>query len=123
MSFPQGLRHVNPRSVPRSTFTILGDNPLQFQNAIFALQHDMLNCFPPSPDKAALSFQPPEKPTLENFDRLLQAYGRLTFSTETDLTSSVELETRNTANAGETSRYKVEQIMSNTVTAVTVEQL
>ncbi|XP_060105648.1 LOW QUALITY PROTEIN: tectonic-1 [Heteronotia binoei] len=56
--------------------------------------------------RAALSFQPPEIPTSENFDRLLQDYGGITFSTETDLTSSVESETRNAAAAGETSRYE-----------------
>ncbi|XP_077163456.1 tectonic-1 isoform X2 [Paroedura picta] len=56
--------------------------------------------------KAALSFQPPEIPTLENFDRLLQDYGGITFSTETDLMSSIESETRSATNAGETSRYE-----------------
>ncbi|KAL8180091.1 UNVERIFIED_CONTAM: hypothetical protein K2H54_006293 [Gekko kuhli] len=56
--------------------------------------------------KAALSFQSPEIPTLENFDRLLQDYGGITFSTETDLTSSPESGTGSAADAGETSRYE-----------------
>ncbi|XP_015271223.1 PREDICTED: tectonic-1 [Gekko japonicus] len=56
--------------------------------------------------KAALSFQSPEIPTLENFDSLLQDYGGNTFSTETDLTSSVESGTGSADNAGETSRYE-----------------
>ncbi|XP_048370072.1 tectonic-1 isoform X3 [Sphaerodactylus townsendi] len=56
--------------------------------------------------KAALSFQPPEIPTSENFDGLLQNYGGVTFSTEVDVASSVESTTRSAADANETSRYE-----------------
>ncbi|XP_054852112.1 tectonic-1 isoform X2 [Eublepharis macularius] len=56
--------------------------------------------------KAALTFQPPEIPTSQNFDRLLQDYGGIHFSTETDLTSSAESETWRAVNGAETSRYE-----------------
>lgn len=90
-------------------WTVLRDSPLQLQTATPAVQDDMLNYFPPIPDKAALSFQPPEIPTWENFDRLLQDYGGIPFNTETDLAPSIESETLRAANSGETSRYEVEQ--------------
>nr|XP_056715076.1 tectonic-1 [Euleptes europaea] len=56
--------------------------------------------------KAALTFQPPEIPTSENFDQLLQGYVGIPSSTGTDFTSSVESETRSAANGDEISRYE-----------------
>lgn len=58
-------------------------------------------------DKDALSFQPPEMPTLHNFDRLLQEFGGFTFDTEMDLALPIESATHPRLDSNEASRYEV----------------
>lgn len=58
-------------------------------------------------DKAGLSFQAPEIPTLQNFDRLLQEFDRGSFATGKDLVLEAESERPREAGANDTSRYKV----------------
>nr|XP_020658314.1 tectonic-1 [Pogona vitticeps] len=56
--------------------------------------------------KAALSFQAPEIPTENNFDRLLHEFGGYTFGTENDLALMVEEETQFTADTNKTTGYQ-----------------
>uniref|UniRef100_A0A670J4P3 Tectonic-1-3 N-terminal domain-containing protein n=1 Tax=Podarcis muralis TaxID=64176 RepID=A0A670J4P3_PODMU len=51
-------------------------------------------CIQSTNNKAALSFQAPEIPTMHNFDRLLQEFGDNTFGIESNLALEDELDTR-----------------------------
>uniref|UniRef100_A0A8C6YHY5 Tectonic family member 1 n=1 Tax=Naja naja TaxID=35670 RepID=A0A8C6YHY5_NAJNA len=65
--------------------------------------------------KAGLSFQAPEIPTLQNFDRLLREFDRgSSFATGKDLVLEAESETPREAGANDTSRYKFKDLIQTT---------
>ncbi|XP_077787312.1 tectonic-1 isoform X1 [Podarcis muralis] len=63
-------------------------------------------CIQSTNNKAALSFQAPEIPTMHNFDRLLQEFGDNTFGIESNLALEDELDTRQATSTNSTSKYK-----------------
>ncbi|XP_039218499.1 tectonic-1 [Crotalus tigris] len=71
-------------------------------------------CLQTSNYKAGLSFQAPEIPTLQNFDRLLQEFDRGSFATGKDLVPEAESETLQEAGANDTSRYKFKDLIQTT---------
>ncbi|XP_070806546.1 tectonic-1 [Pituophis catenifer annectens] len=71
-------------------------------------------CLQTSNYKAGLSFQAPEIPTLQNFDRLLQEFDRGSFATGKDLVLEAESETPREAGANDTSRYKFKDLIQTT---------
>uniref|UniRef100_A0A8D0L7D7 Tectonic-1 n=1 Tax=Sphenodon punctatus TaxID=8508 RepID=A0A8D0L7D7_SPHPU len=56
--------------------------------------------------KQALSFIPPEIPTLHNFDRLLKEFGGVTFNTESDVASDAQSDVQKPSDSNETARYE-----------------
>ncbi|XP_032084962.1 tectonic-1 isoform X2 [Thamnophis elegans] len=71
-------------------------------------------CLQTSNYKAGLSFQAPEIPTLQNFDRLLQEFDRGSFATGQDLVPEAEPGTPREAGANDTSRYKFKDLIQTT---------
>ncbi|KAL7986637.1 hypothetical protein Chor_012920 [Crotalus horridus] len=71
-------------------------------------------CLQTSNYKAGLSFQAPEIPTLQNFDRLLQEFDRGSFATGKDLVPEAESETLREAGTNDTSRYKFKDLIQTT---------
>ncbi|XP_070619372.1 tectonic-1 isoform X2 [Erythrolamprus reginae] len=72
-------------------------------------------CLQTSNYKAGFSFQAPEIPTLQNFDRLLQEFDRDSgFATGKDLILEAESQAPREASADNTSRYKFKDLIQTT---------
>ncbi|KAM3825991.1 tectonic-1 isoform 2-T2 [Vipera latastei] len=71
-------------------------------------------CLQTSNYKAGFSFQAPEIPTLQNFDRLLQEFDRGSFATGKELAPEAESQTPREAGANDASRYKFKDLIQTT---------
>ncbi|ETE71605.1 Tectonic-1, partial [Ophiophagus hannah] len=101
---------------PEALYSI--DQSVQPPERIFQLVEKVnpsVFCLQTSNYKAGLSFQAPEIPTLQNFDRLLQEFDRgSSFATGKDLVLEAESETPREAGMNDTSRYKFKDLIQTT---------
>uniref|UniRef100_A0A8D0H0S3 Tectonic family member 1 n=1 Tax=Sphenodon punctatus TaxID=8508 RepID=A0A8D0H0S3_SPHPU len=104
---PEDFSLFTTYSIP----VVTGDSQLCIQEAarIFRLVNKInpnIFCIHITNYKQALSFIPPEIPTLHNFDRLLKEFGGVTFNTEFDVASDTQSDIQKPSDSNETARYE-----------------